>query len=399
MSFNFVCDHLRVLGSHVPARKPLTVAIVTESFLPSINGVTNSVLRVIEHLVSHGHQPVVITPGEGPNTVNGVPIIRVRAVDLPRYDDVRIALPRFRLGALMKEIRPDVVHVAAPVILGAAALRCARRHDIPSVAVFQTDIAGFAKRHGLGRMAEPIWSYLARVHDLADITLAPSKISAWSLTTRGCDRVQVWPRGVDVEQFHPSRRSATLRRFLAPAGHPIVGFVGRLAREKQVDRLAPLAARDDVRVVIVGDGPERAALESAMPRARFLGFQHGEELAQAYASFDIFVHTGIDETFCQTVQEAMASGVPVVGPSAGGPLELIRHGVNGYFWSPETAETLTGAVLDLAASPTQRHQLGSQARLDAEQRPWSVIMDRLMRTYDQVIAAREPRSRGLRRVA
>lgn len=169
----------------------LRVAVVAESFLPSINGVTNSVLRVISHLQAEGHQPVVIAPGSGPTGVDGVPVIRVKAVDLPRYDDVRIAVPRFRLGSIMKQIRPDIVHVAAPAVLGAAALRYTQRNGIPSVAIFQTDIAGFARRHGLARLSEPIWSYLSRVHQLADLTLAPSRVSAWSLTTRGCDRVEV----------------------------------------------------------------------------------------------------------------------------------------------------------------------------------------------------------------
>jgi phosphatidylinositol alpha 1,6-mannosyltransferase len=377
----------------------LRVAVVAESFLPSINGVTNSVLRVISHLQAEGHQPVVIAPGSGPTGVDGVPVIRVKAVDLPRYDDVRIAVPRFRLGSIMKQIRPDIVHVAAPAVLGAAALRYTQRNGIPSVAIFQTDIAGFARRHGLARLSEPIWSYLSRVHQLADLTLAPSRVSAWSLTTRGCDRVEVWPRGVDLERYHPSKRDPRLRRFLAPAGHPIVGYIGRLAREKQVERLAPLAASNEVRVVIVGDGPERSSLEALMPRARFVGFQHGEDLARFHASLDVFCHTGLDETFCQTVQEAMASGVPVVGPSAGGPLELIRHGANGYFWSPEVPETLEGAVLDLAADSALRERFGSAGRRDAEQRPWSLILDGLIDTYRSVIDDHGARRRRIRRVA
>ena len=377
----------------------LRVAVVAESFLPSINGVTNSVLRVISHLQAEGHQPVVIAPGSGPTGVDGVPVIRVKAVDLPRYDDVRIAVPRFRLGSIMKQIRPDIVHVAAPAVLGAAALRYTQRNGIPSVAIFQTDIAGFARRHGLTRLSEPIWSYLSRVHQLADLTLAPSRVSAWSLTTRGCDRVAVWPRGVDLERYHPSKRDPRLRRFLAPAGHPIVGYIGRLAREKQVERLAPLAASNEVRVVIVGDGPERSSLEALMPRARFVGFQHGEDLARFHASLDVFCHTGLDETFCQTVQEAMASGVPVVGPSAGGPLELIRHGANGYFWSPEVPETLEGAVLDLAADSALRERFGSAGRRDAERRPWSLILDGLIDTYRSVIDDHGARRRRIRRVA
>lgn len=371
----------------------MRVAIVAESFLPAINGVTNSVLRVVEHLERSGHEPVVIAPGEGPTSVGSTPVIRVPAIDLPRYDDVRIGVPRLGFTSLLRDLRPDVIHVAAPVVLGAAALRSARRLGIPSVAIFQTDIAGFAKRHGLGRLGPRIWNYLAWVHTMADVTLAPSRASAWTLRAYGVDTVELWPRGVDLERFSPVKRCPDLHRFLAPDGEVLVGFVGRLAREKQVERLAPLTRLDGVRVVVVGDGPERSDLERRLPSARFVGFQGGEELARFHATNDVFVHTGIDETFCQALQEAMASGVAVVAPSAGGPLDLVQQASNGMFWSPEVPETLQGAVAELVSDPVLRARIGSRARLDVEARPWSKVMETLFDTYSD-LAGRSGRRSG-----
>jgi phosphatidylinositol alpha 1,6-mannosyltransferase len=370
---------------------PLRVVIVAESFLPSVNGVTNSVLRTVEHLEATGHEVVVVAPGDGPTGVGRTEVIRVPAVDLPRYDDVRIGIPRLGFRSLLRDLRPDVVHVAAPVVLGAAALRAARRLEVPTVAIFQTDLAGFAKRHGLGRLGPRIWNYLARVHTMADVTLAPSRASAWTLRAYGVDSVEVWPRGVDLERFAPDRRCGDLHRFLAPDGEVVVGFVGRLAREKQVERLAPITRIDGVRVVIVGDGPERDWLQRRLPEARFMGFRGGDELARFHATNDVFVHTGIDETFCQALQESMASGVAVVAPSAGGPLDLVRQGGNGLFWSPEVPETLQGAVAELVGDPDLRGRLGSHARSDVESRPWSVVMGSLLTTYSRVISDRSGR--------
>ncbi len=370
---------------HVGGDVRLRVAVVAETFLPNVNGVTNSVLRVVEHLCRHGHEVLVVAPGPGTDVHDGVPVRRVRSVSLPRYGDLRIGFGRSEVAAALREFRPDVVHAASPVLLGAQALAAARRLDVPAVAVFQTDVAGFAKRHHLGCAGDVIWSHLRRVHAQADRTLAPSTASVWALRARGVPRVERWARGVDLERFHPRHRSGALHRALAPHGEVVVGHVGRLAKEKQVERLAAVAARDDCRVVIVGDGPERARLMRKLPRAQFVGFRHGSELSQLFATFDVFVHTGIDETFCQSLQEAMSSGVAVVGPSVGGPLDLVRHGVTGFLWAPESPETLEGAVAELIADSQLRARFGAAARVEAERRPWATIMAELDGHYLDVL--------------
>ena len=374
---------------------PLRVVIVAETFLPTVNGVTNSVLRTIEHLRGGGHSVTVIAPGPGDETYGDVPVVRLRSFELPKYDDLRIAFPDPRIGSLLRQLSPDVVHLAAPTVLGAAALRAARRVGIPTVAVFQTDLAGFAKRHGLVRMSDGIWGYLRWVHSQADRTLAPSTATMWTLRGRGIPNVHLWGRGVDLERFHPRHRSPSLRRELAPDGEVIVGYVGRLAREKQVDLLTPLCRLDGVQVVIVGDGPEAATLRSAMPSARFVGFRSGDELGRYVASLDVFVHTGLDETFCQTLQEAMASGVPTVAPSSGGPLDLVRHRETGYFWSPEAPESLIGAVDQLVRDAALRLEMGRVGRLDAERRPWHLVMSQLVGQYREVALARESTVRSI----
>lgn len=367
------------------------VAIVAESFLPEVNGVTNSVLRVLEHLEREGHEASVLAPGDGPRQVGHATVERVAAVGLPLYRSVSVGLPTHRVEAHLARMRPDVVHLAAPVVLGAAGAQAAKRLGIPAIAAYQTDLAGFASRYRLGAASGPIWTWLRWVHRHADLTLAPSTSAAWQLRHHGIGPVARWGRGVDADRFHPDHRNEMLRRRLAPNGEVLVGYVGRLAAEKQVHLLQRLRHLPGTRLVVVGDGPERARLQRRLPEAAFLGFQEGVGLSQAIASLDVFVHTGVHETFCQAVQEALGAGVPVVAPASGGPLDLVRHGVNGYLWPPNEPDQLRGAVEELVADPALRARLGAAAHQSVEGRTWAALGDQLLGHYRAVTGITNPR--------
>ncbi len=370
----------------------MRVAIVTETFLPVINGVSNSVMRVVEHLVRCGHQPLVVAPGPGPDSYFGAPVVRIPALDLPVVDSVPVGVPTRKVVTALRDFAPDVVHLASPVIVGARGLWAARRLGVPTVAVYQTDIAGFADSYGLGFAARTAWRWTRRVHSVADRTLAPSTSAAAALVAHGVPRVHRWGRGVDTAHFRPSQRDERLRTQLAPRGEMLVGFVGRLAPEKKVLRLSALRDVPGIRLVVVGDGPDRRQLAKRLPEAVFLGFKTGDELAQAYASLDVFVHTGPFETFCQAVQEALASGLPVIAPDAGGPRDLVVHGRSGLLL-PETGKpdadevfgaALRDAVLALTQDPELRTRYGTVARRDVLRRTWSAVCDELIGHYAAV---------------
>ncbi|RPK33609.1 GDP-mannose-dependent alpha-mannosyltransferase [Streptomyces sp. ADI93-02] len=200
--------------------------------------------------------------------------------------------------------------------------------------------------------------------------------------------MKLWPRGVDTVRFRPGLRDEALRRALAPGGEKIVGYAGRLAPEKHVELLAGACALPGVRVVVVGDGPSEASLRAALPGAVFLGRRTGEDLARFFASLDVFVHTGPYETFCQTVQEAMASGVPVVAPAAGGPLDLVAHGSTGLLVPPHDAGAVRDAVAALVADPARAEAFGRTARAAVEGRTWEAVGDQLLGHYDEVLRGR-----------
>jgi phosphatidylinositol alpha 1,6-mannosyltransferase len=303
------------------------------------------------------------------------------------YRSFPVGLPSPRLAETLRTFEPDIVHLASPAALGAAGALAASRLHLRSVAVFQSDLAGFARRYGAGALGPALWRWLRWIHNQTDLTLAPSTATVWELERHGIGPVARWERGVDAERFNPRHRDTTLRRHLAPRGETVVGYVGRLAAEKQVRRLAMLADLPDTRVAIVGDGPARAELERRLPRAAFFGFRTGEDLSRLVASLDVFVHPGSHETFCQAVQEALAAGVPVVAPAAGGPLDLVRHGETGYLFPPHDPPAMRSAVASLARDPVRRASMGVAARQSVAHRSWARLCDELLEHYRAVLGA------------
>jgi phosphatidylinositol alpha 1,6-mannosyltransferase len=368
------------------------VAIVAESFLPNVNGVTNSVLRVIEHCRRTGHEVLVIAPdtprGEpaADKVYEGIRVHRVPSKMFPKVTSLPLGVPRPRMVGVLRGFDPDVVHLASPALLGYGGLHAARYLGVPTVAVFQTDIAGFARSYGMGIASRAAWAWNRHLHKRADRTLAPSTSAMEDLAAHGIPRVFKWSRGVDVTGYAPSARDERLRRSWSPDGKPIVGFVGRLAPEKHVERLAALSDRDDLQIVIVGDGVDRAKLESALPKAIFTGALYGDALATAYASMDVFVHPGEHETFCQAVQEAMASGLPVIAPDAGGPRDLVAPYRTGLLLPVKEFEHRLSESVDHLVAERRRYSVA--ARRSVLGRTWPVICDELLGHYEAVVGAR-----------
>ena len=375
----------------------MRVAIVAESFLPNVNGVSNSVLRVLEHLRRTGHEALVIAPdnprGAEPaaRVHDGIRIHRVPSRMYPMVTSLPLSMPRPRILRVLRGFDPHVVHLASPSMLGYGGLLAARRLGVPTVAVYQTDVAGFATSYGVPIAARAAWAWNRHLHGLADRTLAPSSSAIESLRAHGIPRVHHWARGVDITGFAPSARDERLRRQWSPQGKSIVGFVGRLAPEKHVERLVGLARRDDLQLVIVGDGVDRAKLESLMPTAVFTGALYGPELAAAYASMDVFVHPGEHETFCQAVQEAQASGLPVVAPDAGGPRDLVAPYRTGLLLPVSEFEVRLGESVDHLLAERPRYSVA--ARRSVLGRTWPAICDELLDHYEAVQADGRP---GLR---
>jgi phosphatidylinositol alpha 1,6-mannosyltransferase len=373
------------------------IAYVTESFPPDINGVAQTALRVAEHLANRGHEPLVIAPepADGqprPDRMLGYPVVRVPSFAVPVYPGLRVGLPGPRLRAAVAGQHADLVHLAGPFVLGASGGAAARSLRLPTVAVYATDMAAYARTYHTGLPGQAIcWQRLRRIHNKVDRNLAPSSAAAEDLRAHGIKRVWIWGRGVDTIRFDPAKRSAGLRAQLAPHGEVIVGYVGRLAAEKRLDLLSAVAALPGVRLVIVGAGPAEAAARRALPTALFLGPRHGEQLAAVYASLDVFVHAGPHDTFGNTLQEAAASGLPVVAPAAGGPIDLVDDGITGLLVTPFDTGALARGVAKLATDPALREAQGQAARRWMLGRTWAALGDELIDHYQAVLEGTAPR--------
>lgn len=366
----------------------MKVAIVTESFLPNVNGVTRSVVEVLRHLRRTAHEAHVLTPGDPPATCEGVRVTGLPSVGLPGYPEVRVSLATAtRLGRELSDLRPDVIHLASPFVLGGPVVRAAQALRIPVVAVYQTDVPGYAARYNIGPVTGALWRRVVSIHQRAAVTLAPTPTVARQLESHGIPRVAVWPRGVDLAAFSPVHRTrpdtdAVVR----------VGYVGRLAPEKQIDHLAALDGLRGIQVVVVGDGPDRADLQRLLPQAEFTGPLTGAGLSRAVADLDVAVQTGPHETFCQAAQEAMASRVPVVAVGAGGLLDLVDNSRTGWLYEPDDLPGLRARVADLAGDRRKRLAMGAAAQASVSQRTWPRVCDALLAHYDAVASiASRPR--------
>ena len=373
----------------------MRVAIVTESFLPQVNGVTNSVLRVLEFLAQEGHQALVIAPESvgGPSEYAGHRVKRVPALPLQSLLPIGlpVAVPTRKLEYLIDGFAPDLLHLASPFALGAYSSRIARRLSIPTLSVYQTDLAGFAKHYGFTAAHNTLRKIVGKIHTNTSRTLAPSTAACADLRECGVENVHLWRRGVNTELFHPSKRSAQLRHSWqadAPAEKMIVGYVGRLANEKRVHDLAIIDRDPRFQLVIVGDGPAREKLQSELKDAFFTGFLGGEELAAAYASFDLFIHPGPNETFCQAVQEALSSGTPCIVPLTGGPADLVSHESTGYVIDTKNSALLLATVEGFHRR-SDKEAMREMARYSVEERTWRRINNQLLAHYESVISANQ----------
>jgi len=370
----------------------MKVAIVTESFLPQINGVTNSVLRILESLSDGGHEALVIAPesegtpkeyaGHKIKTIPALPIQNVIPIGLP------IGLPNRRLEHLIDGFSPDVIHLASPMLLGMHGAKVAKKLDIPTLSVYQTDMAGFASYYGFDIAHSSLRKLVGKIHAQTDRTLAPSRSACIELKSLGVNEVYLWQRGVNNELFHPSKRSESLRKYWDPTGKKtIIGFVGRLAKEKRINDLKYLDRNPNYLLIITGDGPAKERLKKELPNAIFMGHKNGNDLAEIYASLDLFIHPGPNETFCQAVQEALSSGTPCIVPTTGGPVDLVSHGKTGYVINTHRPDDLESTVLHFQLR-NDRANMAIQARQSVLGRTWSTINAQLINHYEQILTNR-----------
>lgn len=377
----------------------MRVAIITETFLPKVDGIVKVVCLLVDHLKRRGIEALLIAPRYGDQTsYNDVPIHSLPSLSLPLYPEARLGFTTLSLYRDLADFQPDVAHLFHPVMTGIPTMAMLKWMDVPTVASFHLDYARIANQFRVGALnlgfTRPLVDELTkRVFNWADCSLAPSKLVQQRMQRLGIKNVGLWRRGVDAGSFNPKFRSRVMREELAAGNHDdtILLYVGRLSDEKQIQHIRPtLEQLPNTRLVLVGDGPARPALErefADLP-ATFMGYLRGERLSQAYASADIFVFPSRLETFGLVVIEAMAAGLPVVASRVGGVGDIVSEGVNGYTFEPGDTAALLDGVRRITSSPDKRRWMGEQARAYAEGQAWATAMDELIDMYASLIAER-----------
>jgi len=366
----------------------MKIAIITETFLPSTDGIVTRLTACIRSFLKEGHEVRIMAPDLGVDEFEGAKIIGVPARTLPFYRSKKFALPSRMVKILLKEYDPDIVHVVNPAFLGVSGVYYAKKLGYPLIASYHTNVAKYLDYYKLTLLKGLIWWYFRKLHNKAELNLCTSKTVQDELIAKGFQNVHVWKRGVNTELFKPHHHDAKMRDRLSQ-GQPekiLLLYVGRLAAEKEIEKIKVVLQESNQFVLaLVGDGPHRQSLEKYFEGTNtvFTGFLHGEELVKAFASSDVFVFPSTTETLGLVIMEAMASGLPVVAAKSGPTCEQIKDHHTGLLYNPYDSDDFKKTVLRFE-DETLRKRLSISAYKEISEMGWSGPAEQVLDYYKEI---------------
>ena len=372
----------------------LHVCVVTETYPPEINGVAMTLQRLVMGLTEAGHTVSLVRPRQAahdrPGCRRSPQQMLVPGLPIPGYRGLHFGLPvGRRLQRQWESSRPDIIYVATEGPLGISAVRQANKLQIPVISGFHTNFHSYTRHYHLGFLKKIILSHLRKFHNRTNATLVPSEDLQLDLQQAGFDNVEILARGVDCRLFSPEKRDEAIRRDWGVATDvPVVLYVGRLATEKNMDLFirtyrAMQQQRNDLRCVMVGDGPLYRRLQTDNPDIIFCGMHTGESLAAHYASADIFLFPSETETFGNVTMEAMASGLAVVAYDYAAAQRHINDRQNGLVVPLKQEDLFIQSATSLINGDIEMTQIRNNARNYALSIDWSQIIDRFELLLDE----------------
>jgi glycosyltransferase involved in cell wall biosynthesis len=302
----------------------MRILIVSDAWLPQVNGVVTSLQALIRELRGLGHQVKLLSPAD------------FRTLPCPSYPEIALVWDLWRVGRAIRGFQPDCVHLATEGPLGWAARRWLGKRGLAFSSAIHTRFPEYV--HARWPWLPLAWGYafLRAFHRPSQAVLVSTERMHNEFAAWGFKRLTLWGKGVDTQLFRPAARPTELL-FL---------YVGRIAPEKNIE--AFLALDLPGKKQVVGDGPQREALQVAYPQVRFLGYQHGQALAEAYQAASVLVFPSRTDTYGLVMLEALACGTPVAAFPVPGPLDVLQAGVSGVLDEDLQAACTAALGLDRA---------------------------------------------------
>lgn len=371
----------------------MRIAIFTEVFLPKVDGVVTRIIRTVDQLAELGHEVLIFATGDTPDTYAGFRVVRAPSISLHKiYPEVKVGLPSSSVARELVHFQPDIVHAVNPVFFAGYGALLARRHKIPLLASFHTDVPAYTKELGIGFAEKPATALIRALHNRAQLNLVTSGPMMDTATGYGLRNLALWPKAVDTVGYHPEKANPAMRAKLTDGNPdaPLLIYVGRVSAEKNLALLAdvmPLLRQKvpSARLAMVGAGPQLEQLKQTLDPTYtvFTGYMSGEPLAQAFASADVFAFPSLTETLGLVALEAFASGVPVVGARAGGIPFVIDDGETGFLVDKEAAPAQWAEVFaQLLIDAPRRHAMRTAARAEAQRWSWRAATETLVEYYE-----------------
>lgn len=369
----------------------MKIAIFSDTYYPQINGVTNTLDKLIQYFENNNIEYKIFAPRYADENKEEH-TERFYSLKFFMYPECRLALPNiFKISQSLLEFKPDIIHIMTEFNMGMAGMIYGRKHNIPTISNYTTNFSQYTEYYNLEIFKQPIWDYMKWFHNQNNITLCPSDEAQRLLNKNGINKTSLFSRGIDSHKFNPSFRNEKLRKELGLDNKTTFLYVGRVAIEKDLHVLNESyrlikEKYCDTALIITGDGPYSEECREMFPKDTiYTGFKKGHELAEIYASSDIFVCPSSTETFGNVVLEAMASGLAVIGADAGGIKEIISHKQNGLKFSAKNSDELTACMQELIKNNNLREYVKSNGLKFAKNRTWQKIIDNLFDVYCEVL--------------
>lgn len=371
----------------------MRIAIFTDTFLPQVNGVTNTLKHLADYFEAESIAYILITPGQKETSHLPYNIEKFFSTPFLFYSECRLTIPNMiRMHKRLDAFNPDLLFLMTEFTIGLSGLNYGKKNNIPIISNYSTNFRSILAAYNLSIFENILLRYLKWFHNEAHYTVTPSKESEKVLKLMGIKHTGIFGRGIDFHKFSPNKRTVSFREKLGLNHKIILLYVGRLSSEKDLwvlnDSMHELNKKhkEQIALIITGDGPIKLELEKSMPdNVIFTGYKKGNDLSEIYASCDIFAFPSSFETFGNVVLEAYASGLPVVGVSEGGVLELVQDYVTGFLSKPRDSKSFSSNLEQLITNHVLRHQCGINGRLFAQTKSWPSIITALLNNFNHYI--------------